>query len=100
MPCPPQKLKRIQQNAPGFVYEVGYKLVGDSKFRKVNKTNVTDSFPVPNAGVFKEYEIYVRSWNRKGPGPPPKTVKVYSGQTGKFMAKIINNSVILPTVVI
>ena len=80
-------MRRVEWNAPGLYYKLWYRRVnpGDALV-EVHREASSDSFVVPDAGYYVQWEFQIQAINEVGEGPKSPLVKQFSGQdppTGK-----------------
>ena len=80
-------MRRVEWNGPGLYYYLWYRKVnsGDALVR-VRLDPSRDTFVVPDAGYYVQWEFQIQANNEVGDGPKSPLVKQFSGQdapTGK-----------------
>ena len=80
-------MRRVEWNGPGLYYKLWYRRVysGDALV-EVRREASSDSFVVPDAGYYVQWEFQIQAINEVGEGPKSPLVKQFSGQdppTGK-----------------
>lgn len=80
-------MRRVEWNGPGLYYKLWYRRVnsGDALV-EVRREASSDSFVVPDAGYYRQWEFQIQAINEVGEGPKSPLEKQFSGQdppTGK-----------------
>ncbi|XP_015778144.1 PREDICTED: fibronectin type III domain-containing protein-like isoform X2 [Acropora digitifera] len=80
-------MRRVEWNGPGLYYKLWYRKVNSGdELVEVRCKASNDSFVVPNAGYYVQWEFQIQAINEVGEGPKSPLVKQFSGQdppTGK-----------------
>ena len=73
-------MRRVEWNGPGLYYKLWYRRVNSSDEFEVRLEASNDSFVVPYAGYYVQWEFQIQAINEVGEGPKSPLVKQFSGQ--------------------
>ena len=76
-----QAMRRVEWNGPGLYYKLWYRKVNSNDaLVEVRREASSDSFVVPDAGYYVQWEFQIQAINEVGEGPKSPLVKQFSGQ--------------------